>query len=262
MLFLNLSFKREFSCENLFLLFPVSMPREDELTGCLDDQGGSEMKEPESFNCQIVTWDEIARWTEAVANDVEDSGYSPSVVIGLTRGGWIPARLICDHLRIKKLYAVKTEHWGVTANNDGKALLTQELNTPIADEDVLIVDDITDTGESLSLAVEHIRESEPREIRTATLLHITHSRITPDYFEIEVPENDWTWFIFPWNFYEDLRTLLPKTLDEPRTVLGIQQTFRQRFNIDIHEDILRKTLRKLSALGKVYKKGAKWARNE
>jgi len=217
------------------------------------------MKESESFRCQIVTWNEIARWTEAVANDVDDSGFSPSVVVGLTRGGWIPARLICDHLKVKKLYAVKTEHWGITANNDGKALLTQELNTSISDENVLIVDDITDTGESLNLAVEHIRELGPREIRTATLLHITHSKMAPDYYEIEVPEDDWTWFIFPWNFHEDLRTLLPKTLKEPRTVLGIQEAFRRQFGIEVHEDILRRTLRSLFGAGKVHKKGAKWA---
>jgi hypoxanthine phosphoribosyltransferase len=218
------------------------------------------MDEIESFKCRILTWDEIAVWTEAVANDIEDDGYFPTVVVGLTRGGWIPARLICDHLKIKKLYAVKTEHWGITASNDGKALLTQELNTNIDGEQVLIVDDITDTGESLSLAVSHIKELNPSEIRTATLLHIEHSKVEPDYYEVEVPEDDWTWFIFPWNLHEDLRTLLPKTLHGPRTVLGIRQAFREQFQIEVSEDMIRRTLRILRTSGKVHKKGAKWIR--
>ena len=220
------------------------------------------MDETESFRCRILTWGEISTWTEAVANDVEDNGYKPTVVVGMTRGGWIPARLICDHLKVKKLYAVKTEHWGITASNDGKALLTQELNTSIEGENVLIVDDITDTGESLSLAITHISELEPNDIKTATLLHITHSKVEPDYYEVEVLDDDWTWFIFPWNYHEDLRTLLPKTLQEPKTVLGIQQAFRDQFQIEIPEDMIRRTLRYMAGMGKVKKIGAKWTRRE
>jgi len=216
------------------------------------------MDKVESFKCRILTWDEIARWTEAVAYDIADNGFRPTVVIGLTRGGWVPARVICDHLQVKKLYAVKTEHWGVTANTDGKALLTQELNASIEGESVLIVDDITDTGESLLLAETHLKMMGPKEVRTATLLHITHSKKQPDYYEVEVPEEDWTWFIFPWNLHEDLRTLLPKTLYQPQTVLGIQKGFKDQFQIDVPEDLVRRTIRHLAASGKIKKKGAKW----
>jgi len=216
------------------------------------------MVKVESFKCRILTWDEIARWTEAVAYDIADNGFRPSVVIGLTRGGWVPARVFCDHLHVKKLYAVKTEHWGVTANFDGKALLTQELNTSIAGESVLIVDDITDTGESLMLAEKHIKDMGPKEVKTATLLHITHSEKEPDFYEVEVPEEDWTWFIFPWNLHEDLRTLLPKILYEPKTVLGIQKGFKEQFQIDVPEDMVRRTIRHLAVSGKIRKQGAKW----
>jgi len=218
------------------------------------------MADMESFKCRILTWDEMATWTEAVANDIEDDGYMPTVVVGLTRGGWIPARLICDHLKVKKLYAVKTEHWGVTANNDGKALLTQELNMDIKGEKVLIVDDITDTGESLSLAKDHIVRLNPSEIKAATLLHISHSKVEPDYYEVEVLEDNWIWFIFPWNLHEDLRTLLPKVLHEPKTVLGIRQGFKDQFRIDVSEDMIRRTLRTLRAADKVQKNGAKWTK--
>jgi len=222
--------------------------------------GESMMEKVESFKCRILTWDEIARWTEAVSYDIADNGFRPTVVIGLTRGGWVPARVICDHLQVKRLYAVKTEHWGVTANHDGKALLTQELNASIAGESVLIVDDITDTGESLILAEKHLQAMGPKEVRTATLLHITHSKKEPDYYEVEVPPEDWTWFIFPWNLHEDLRTLLPKILYEPKTVLGIQKGFHDQFQIEVPEDMVRRTIRHLASTGKIRKKGAKWHR--
>ena len=85
------------------------------------------MADIESFQCKLVSYDEIDKWAGKLAAEIRRCGCKPTVVIGLTRGGWVPARLLCDELGVKKLYAVKTEHWGVTANPDGKALLTQEL---------------------------------------------------------------------------------------------------------------------------------------
>jgi hypoxanthine phosphoribosyltransferase len=213
----------------------------------------------ERFKCRLVTYDDISRWTVDIARQIRVRGYRPSVIIGLTRGGWVPARLLCDELGVKKLYAVKTEHWGITANQDGKALLTQELSSDVNKESVLIVDDITDTGESLSLAVSHLKEKDPREVRTATLLHIAHSKMEPDFFSVRVPNDQWTWFIFPWNLHEDLRTLLPKTLYQPLDQAGIRQAFREQFGIDVSENLIEETLRKLEEDGKVMWAGAAYS---
>lgn len=219
---------------------------------------GSRMEKVESFRTKVVTWDEISRWTLDVAHQIMDCRCKPTVIVGLTRGGWVPARLLCDHLYVKKLYAVKTEHWGVTASPDGKALLTQELNATIKSERVLIVDDITDTGESLKLAVSHIKELDPEVIQTACLLHITHSKIEPDFYSIRVEEKDWTWFIFPWNLHEDLRTILPKTLYEGKTEDEVRGAFRDQFHIEVSEVLVRETLKDLEAQGTIQRKGRIW----
>jgi hypoxanthine phosphoribosyltransferase len=216
------------------------------------------MNKVESFRCKLVTYDEISKWTLDVSRQIRDSECQPTVIIGLTRGGWVPARLLCDHLHVKKLYAIKTEHWGITANQDGKALLTQELNANIEDENVLIVDDITDTGESLKLARNHVDALLPREVRTAALLHITHSRMEPDFYSVKVPEDQWTWFIFPWNLHEDLRTLLPKTLVESKAEDEVQKAFQEQFHIEVSHELVRGTLKDLEAEGKVLRKGRTW----
>ncbi len=216
------------------------------------------MVEIEKFKCKLVTYDEITKWTLDVARQIQDCRCTPTVIIGLTRGGWIPARLLCDYLHVKKLYAVKTEHWGITASQDGKALLTQELNADIAHETVLIVDDITDTGESLKLAISHIKEMRPKEIKSTTLLHIGHSTIEPDFYSVKVAESDWTWFIFPWNLHEDLRTLMPKTLHEGKTEQEVRQAFKDQFQIDVSEELVRGTLKFLEAEGKVKRTGRLW----
>ncbi len=220
------------------------------------------MADVESFKCKLVTYDEISKWTTDVAKQVQASGFEPTVIVGLTRGGWVPARLLCDTLSVKKLYAVKTEHWGVTANQDGKALLTQELSVDIKNEAVLIVDDITDTGESLTLATAHLFKKHPRDIKTSTLLHIAHSKMEPDFYSVRVPEDKWTWFIFPWNLHEDLRTLLPKTLTEPRDEAGIRRAFKSQFKIDVPLPMVRSTLKELKGSGKVTRTKCGWTKAE
>jgi len=195
------------------------------------------------FRCKLVTWNEIEKWVNMIVKKMKEDDFSPEIVIGLARGGLIPARLISDYLQVKDLYAVKTEHWGITASPDGSARITQKLPISVENKKVLVVDDITDTGQSLSLAVDHINSYKPKELRSATLLHITHSKYVPHYFAEIVPEEKWTWFIFPWNVYEDLTTIVPKVLEEgPKSYDNIQSDLEEYFYIKPTKKKLDETL--------------------
>ncbi len=212
----------------------------------------------EKFHCKLVSWNDIERWSKDIVRKVKESGYNPEIVIGLARGGLVPARLMADYLNIKDLYAVKTEHWGVTATPDGQAKLAQGLQVDISGKRVLVVDDITDTGQSLKLAVSHIEAQNPEIIKTATLLHITHSKYVPDYYSEEVPEENWTWFIFPWNVYEDLRNLIQKTLYRPKSEDEVKESLMEQFDIDVKMEVVREVLDDLSERGIVKKVDGLW----
>ncbi len=195
------------------------------------------------FRCKLVTWNEIEKWVKMIVKKMKEDNFRPEIVVGLSRGGLIPARLISDYLQVKDLYAVKTEHWGITASPDGSARITQKLPISVEDKKVLVVDDITDTGQSLSLAVDHIISYKPKELRSATLLHITHSKYVPNYYAEIVPEEKWTWFIFPWNVYEDLTTIVPKVLEEgPKSYENILSDLEKYFNIKPTKKKLNETL--------------------
>jgi len=195
------------------------------------------------FRCKLVTWNEIEKWVKMIVKKMKEDNFRPEIVIGLARGGLIPARLISDYLQVKDLYAVKTEHWGITASPDGTARITQKLPISVEGKRVLVVDDITDTGQSLSLAVDHINSYKPKELRSATLLHITHSKYVPHYFAEIVPEEKWTWFIFPWNVYEDLTTIVPKVLEEgPKSYDNILSDLEKYFYIKPTKKKLDETL--------------------
>ncbi len=216
----------------------------------------------EGFRCALVSWGDVEGWVDSVIHQIEEDGFEPDVVIGMSRGGIVPSRLICDHLTIKNLFTVKTEHWGLTATPDGKARLAQTLNTDVRKRNVLIVDDITDTGQSLILARDHVASLKPGTLRSATLLHITHSLIAPDYFAKKVDKGQWTWFIFPWNVREDLRSIVPQALEEPEDVDTLRRALGERYNIRPEEHMVRETIDRLLKAGTIVKRGKRYQRTK
>jgi uncharacterized protein len=183
---------------------------------------------PDLPRCRVATWGDADRWADRIAEQVRAAGPLPQTIVGLTRGGWVPARLLADRLEVKRLVSLRAQHWGATATPTGAAELTEGLSGAVRGEDVLVVDDITDTGESLQLAVDHVRATGPARLTSAAFLHIAHSKFTPTYFGEEVPRDAWVWVVFPWNYWEDLRALAQRADTETPGTEQVLETLRSR----------------------------------
>ena len=213
--------------------------------------------EIERFHAKLVSWTEIEEWSKEVCRKIEGE-YAPDILIGLTRGGWVPTRLISDYLLNPDIASLKTEHWGITATVTKEARIVGGLTISVKGKKVLIIDDITDTGDSMALALKYLKNLEPSEVKTATLLHIEGAKIEPDYYSEFVPKSNWKWFIFPWNLHEDLFNLIPKTLYRERDVWAIAIALNEQFSIDVDPDKLNEVLSDLAHKGKIRKVGDNW----
>ncbi len=133
---------------------------------------------------------------------------------GNSRGGYAPARLVCDYLGITDLISLQVVHWPSTAQAAEKAYIKYPLTVDLSGRRVLVIDDIVDTGDSIQLAKEHIeRNNKNVEVRTAALQWIsTVAKFKPDYWAIEV--KDWVWFVYPWNITEDITNFIRRVLIE------------------------------------------------
>ena len=183
--------------------------------------------------CRRATWDDVDRWADHVAHRVRSSRAIPETIVGLTRGGWVPGRLLCDRLGVKRLVSLRAQHWGLTATPSGRAEVTEGLSGAVTGQRVLVVDDITDTGESLALAVDHVRAGRPERIETAAFLHIDHSKFVPTYFAETIPRAAWVWVVFPWNYWEDLVTLSERAKEVAPGIDAIRATLKQRCGLDV-----------------------------
>jgi hypoxanthine phosphoribosyltransferase len=204
-----------------------------------------------------VTWEELDRLARVLAAKIRNSGYRPSLVIAIGRGGYIPARILCDLLSITRLTSVRAEHWGTPAEKGERAMIRFPLCTGIRGEKVLIVDDVTDTGDSMAVVVEYVQGLGPSEVRTAVLQHKEVSGFLPDYFAEICPV--WQWIVYPWALHEDLVGFSRKVLaDGPRTLGGLKMELVSRYRFSATEEDLRFALEDLLSSGEIVQEGSRY----
>lgn len=168
------------------------------------------------FQCELITWGEVCRLSALLAEQVKDAGYRPDVVIAIARGGYIPARLVCDFLDIYDLTSIRISHYTAGSSKDETARLSSPLCMDIKGLNVLLVDDITDTGDTVEVALQHIREFGPAEIKVAVLQHKKQSMLRPDFYAKKIVK--WRWIIYPWAVVEDIGGFLRDMPELPATV--------------------------------------------
>jgi hypoxanthine phosphoribosyltransferase len=168
------------------------------------------------FQCELITWGEVYRLSALLARQVKDAGYRPDVVIAIARGGYIPARLVCDFLDIYDLSSIRISHYTAGSSKEERASLSSPLCMDITGFKVLLVDDITDTGDTVDVALQHIREFGPAEIKVAVLQHKKQSMLQPDFYAKKLVK--WRWIIYPWAVVEDIGGFLRAMPEPPATV--------------------------------------------
>ncbi len=190
---------------------------------------------PDEFPCTITNWDYIYDLNRTVADQVKAADFEPDVIVALARGGWFSGRVLCDFLGLDDLTSLKMEHYvGTAAKSDEPEIRYPMPEGSVAGKDVLIVDDIADTGGSIRHAYEYVTDRESGEVRTATLQLLQTSEFEPDFVGERLQE--WTWVVYPWNFIEDMIDLvsgvMTKDDDGPYSKTDIRRLLARYHDID------------------------------
>jgi hypoxanthine phosphoribosyltransferase len=159
---------------------------------------------------EVPTWNKIYDMLFSQAEKIRQSGFKPDVIVGITKGGWVPARVLSDLLEIPDLVTVRVEFYLGVAETRNEPVLTQGVSAAVTGKKALIVDDVADTGKSLQLARERVLQQGATEVRIATVYRKPWSLIKPDYYETETS----CWIVFPWETKETIRKIVEKHRDK------------------------------------------------
>ena len=154
------------------------------------------------MRCELVSWELFHTLARQLALLVRSSGFKPDMIVAIGRGGYMPARVLSDYLDIYNLSGFKIEHYR-RAQKQAQARVRYPLSANVEGLKLLLVDDVSDGGDTFEVAVSHLHDrGPPAEIRTAVLHHKTVSSFVPDFYTTELTE--WRWLIYPWAILEDV----------------------------------------------------------
>ena len=161
-----------------------------------------------NFQCEFISWQRAYQLSRQLAMKIKTAGFCPDVVVAIARGGYVPARILCDFLDVGNLASMRVVHYGAGASKKNKARITAPLNSDVRDLKVLVVDDLIDTGSTLNTTLDHIKNSGASEVKSAALFYKKEASIEPDYHVQKIIK--WRWILFQWAAIEDLTAFIKK----------------------------------------------------
>ncbi len=140
----------------------------------------------------LITDEQIARRVKSLAHQIErDFRGREMVVVSLLSGTVMFLADLIRHLNLPlRLDFIGVSSYGA-GTESGELVFTKELRLDVRGRDVLLVDDILDTGKTLSRVLPKLRLLKPRRIKTCVLLDKPARRsekIKADYIGFEIPD--------------------------------------------------------------------------
>ncbi len=195
---------------------------------------------PDPIPCEYIGWNAANALSRKLADAVGSSGFDPEIVVGVARGGWPPARIVSDWLGRPNLLSIRLARYhGI--DHDRGAAIRHTLQESVADRRVLIVDDVNDTGVTLSMAKKYVlTQGAPAEVRVGVLHHKISAIFRPDYAARRM--TTWRWVLYPWSVIESLVSLFGKIENLPEEPEAVRLLLKAENRVSVPLTEIRQAL--------------------
>lgn len=149
----------------------------------------------EKYILYYMTWEELDREITKLRDKID---YKPDFLVGIVRGGVIPARLLSDKMTVREMYGLTIK------KNDAVRTVTSDITENISGRKALLLEDMLESGKSLIEAKRYL-EKKGALVKTACLYIMDKTEIQPDFF-LRTSTGDEK---FPWE--QEVPTPLNKT---------------------------------------------------
>lgn len=141
----------------------------------------------------FLNWKDIEDLIDELVMQIKLSGRKIDAIVGIARGGWIPAVILSHKLNIRQVHTIQNVRYDVFKDTDIPVELSF-LRNPNRDECLLFIDDIYDTGQTMK----DIAPFRFRNDLAACLVDRTCNKKGNllDFSACEYGKSEWV--IFPW----------------------------------------------------------------
>lgn len=141
----------------------------------------------------LVTKEDVEKRISEMADEINRAyaGKSLHLVCVLKGGAFFMCEL-AKHLNMPvSLDFMSVSSYGSATKSSGVVKIVKDLDEPIKDKDVLVVEDIVDSGRTLSYLMEMLRDRGPKSLHLCTLLDKPERRVVEvnvDYTGFQIPD--------------------------------------------------------------------------
>ena len=127
-----------------------------------------------------------------IIKQIKNSNWSPNVIFSINRGGCIPGIYLSHHLNLKHKVI------DIQLRDSNKQLELKIIKEKIKEFDnVLLVDDINDSGKTLKIIYD--LNNPLKIIYNATLIYNQESKVKTHFYGKMIKRSeDKNWYVFPW----------------------------------------------------------------
>lgn len=199
------------------------------------------MAEPRKMPVQRIPVHAVVDAADALARQILASPFQPDIIVAIARGGFMPARFLCDFLHVHKLLSLQVEHYTAGARKKRDAAVTTPLTGRIRGVRVLLVDDVNDSGDTLETARSHVAGFDPAAVRIAVLHEKSTTHCPADFHAEHV--RDWRWVLYPWAVTEDAGQFARQMAPTPATATELNARLHRDYGLDLDPDELQRVIR-------------------
>jgi uncharacterized protein len=174
---------------------------------------------------EYVGWERLYELCFRLYERITITDFVPDVIIGIARGGWVPSRILSDLFFMNETANVKVDLYrGIFARDKGPKV-SQSIPDECEWDDPLVVDDVSDSGESMIAALHHLRGRGLSNMRTACLHMKPGTDLVPDF----CVEKTSSWIVYPWELKEFVFTYATQIAEEDASLDDMEQDL-----LDLH----------------------------
>lgn len=152
----------------------------------------------------VVTWSTFYSLSQALANSILRQKVPLDEIVAIARGGLSVGLVLTDFLHIP-ISTITIQSY-TDIKKQGLVHITSKLGKTIRGKNILLVDDIADSGKTFLRAISYLKRHKPASLITASLFYKPHSVFRPDFFAKQTSD----WILLPHEATEWITTFTKK----------------------------------------------------
>lgn len=172
---------------------------------------------------RLLNWEDLAELTNILADQINGQARQLDRLVALANGGLTMVRHLADILEMDRISLLQIKSYTSINENVSTPSIVQPLHIDVENENLLIFEDIVDTGNTLKAIQDYIVEKKASSYVVATLIQKSHATKKAEFVAAEWDE----WIIFPYETRETIQALKQKWLQggvgESEVRTGLQE---------------------------------------